>query len=590
MKSILKSILLQGKANLATLKRKHTKSENEKFRFDRLINRAHKLGYIIRSEGLVKVTKKGKDFTLIPDIDGDKPGFKKAKIKPSLHIDAKNARNDARIVAEAYKIPIIFNYKSRKEAESYPKNIDDIALEHDRLDLRDLDTVTIDGVTSKDFDDAISIEKQGENYKIGVHIADVSHFVSPVSALDKEARKRGNSVYLMDTVYPMFPEALSNGLCSLNENVTRFTMTAFITIDKNGNVVDRSFHKSAIKSRRRLTYDYVQDIIDGVEQDEDWLKNMLDLANECKVILSNKRFKEGSIDFNFKEIQVDLAKDGNPKSFYYAERKESHKIIEELMLLANCEVARRLSAVDGAIYRVHGAPDNEKLDIFATIAFNRGYKVEKNKEGLIDFNKIIAQVRDKPDEKLVLTLLLRSMQQAIYDTHNLGHFGLGFDCYTHFTSPIRRYTDLLVHRMLKNEISKSKDVNNQEHKKTKKEPIKKIYTNAALWCSKTERVAVEAERDLRKIKSVRFMKNKTGEQHEGIISGVAHFGFFVEISKYGIEGLIRYADMRGNYIYDDKEQSAYCHEAKKRYTLADKITITVLRVDVENLFVDFLPV
>ncbi len=599
IKTILKICDRQDRVDLNTLKRKFSKTPKDKVALSMLIKKAEKLGYISFSKTFIKITTRGRDH-LSEDKDtyskkegykgksigGNKTVYRKGKAISSnrvvLNIDVKNAKLDARIIAEALKIPISFDSKCKNEAKSYPSNIEDLELEDDRVDLRDLYTVTIDGADSKDFDDAISIEKVDGNYKIGVHIADVSHFVAPTSSLDKEAKKRGNSVYLIDTVYPMFPEELSNGLCSLNENVTRFTMTAFITIDKNGDVIEEEFCKSAIKSSRRLTYDYVQDVLDKVEDDEPRLKDLINMSNECKEILFKKRINAGSIDFNFKEVLISLDKRGNPTNFSYYERKESHKIIEELMLLANCAVARKIDYIEGAIYRTHGNPDPDKLLIFANIAHNRGYNVIKDEDGVVDFNKFIESVRGKKDEKLLLTLLLKSMKQATYDIKNIGHFGLGFSHYTHFTSPIRRYTDLLTHRILKKDLA-----NNGKYKLPQN--IKKMYSNVATACSITERVAIDAERKLTKVKSTRFMEDKVGLEYDGIISGITQFGFFVEISEYGIEGLVRYADLNERYAYDEKQELAYSYQSEKKYALADEIKVSVLRVNVASLYIDLSP-
>lgn len=506
---------------------------------------------------------------------------KKSIPKPDIKIDINNPKKDAELIAKAYNIPSEFSKKCLDEAKLLPENLENEPIEFDRIDLRNLKTITIDGADSKDFDDAISIEKLKDGYKIGVHIADVGHFVDTGSALDRDARKRGNSVYLIDKVYPMFPHELSNGICSLNEGASRFAMTVFINIDYKGNVKTSEFYKSVIKSDRRLTYDYAQDILDEIENDEEWLKKLLKEGNEIKEILLKKRIENGSIEFNLNETKIILDKDGNPKDFFIDERKETHKIIEELMLLANCEVAKKLKNIKGAIYRVHDFPDKEKLDTFNRIAYNRGYKLIKDAEGNLDFHSFIESITGKSDEKLLLTLLLRSMKQAIYDTNNIGHFGLGFEYYTHFTSPIRRYTDLLTHRLLKLVL--------EEELKTMKPSMQKMFNNVSQTCSKTERVAIECERSLNKVKAVRFMKDKIGNEYNGIISGITKFGIFVEIEKTGIEGLIRYASLKSHYRFDEKEQAAYSEKESKWFTLGDKIKITVYKVNLEELFIDFVP-
>ena len=529
----------------------------------------------------IKYNKNSNKKILVKKSSDKKTDIKKSIPKPDIKIDINNPKKDAELIAKAYNIPTEFPKKCLDEAKLLPENLENEPLEFDRIDLRDLKTVTIDGADSKDFDDAISIEKLIDGYKIGVHIADVSHFVDTGSALDREARKRGNSVYLIDKVYPMFPHELSNGICSLNEGVSRFAMTVFINIDFKGNVRESEFYKSVIKSDRRLTYDYAQDILDEIENDEEWLKKLLKEANEVKEILLKKRIENGSIEFNLNETKIILDGDGNPKDFFIAERKETHKIVEELMLLANCEVAKKLKNIKGAIYRVHDFPDKEKLDTFSRIAYNRGYKLIKDAEGNIDFNSFIESIIGKPDEKLLLTLLLRSMKQAVYDTNNIGHFGLGFEYYTHFTSPIRRYTDLLTHRLLKLVL--------EEELKNLKPSMQKMFNNAAQSCSKTERVAIECERTLNKVKAVRFMKDKVGKEYDGIISGVTKFGIFVEIEERGIEGLIRYATLKSRYRFNEKEQAAYSEAEAKWFTLGDKIRITVYKVNLKELFIDFIP-
>ncbi len=499
---------------------------------------------------------------------------------PNIAIKKGDPSYDTRYLALKYKLPYEFSKKEIAQSEAYLTDLQNVELESDRLALFDKDIVTIDGADSKDFDDAIDVEKTDTGYNIGVHIADVSHFVEVGSALDKSAYKRGNSVYLMDTVFPMFPETLSNGLCSLNENVVRFTLSAFISIDFEGNIVDSSFSKTAIRSKKRLTYDYVQDVLDGVATDaEPWLVDLLKTADEIKAILMKNRNDAGSLNFELGEKYVKLDAKSNPTSFDVYTRKESHKIIEELMLLANRVVAKYLSLNTASIYRVHDKPDEAKLLNFRRVAYNRGYKLKMKEDRSYDFNALFAEMAGKDDEKLLLTLLLRSQKQAIYDINNVGHFGLAFDYYTHFTSPIRRYSDLEVHRILKRLIGGGKSLPSSAVDR-----IVKI----AEHCSTTERVAVDAERELFKIKSARYMKSRVGNEYDGIISGVTAFGIFVEIIETGIEGLIRYADIKNSYFtYYEEEQCAINNNRTHSFTLGDKITIVVDKVNIERLFIDF---
>ncbi|ASJ20370.1 ribonuclease R family protein [Brachyspira hampsonii] len=597
----LKRINKEKELDISEYKNRYVETKKDKLKFDKMLQKSVSMGLVMKKSNILKLTNEGKIYLekesrkaseKVNNISESKrdrrnaknnreKGNKKTSIpKPEIKMDISNAKKDAEIIAKAYNVPTDFPKKCLEEAKLLPDSMENVELEFDRIDLRDIKTVTIDGADSKDFDDAISIEKLNDGYKLGIHIADVSHFVVMGSALDREARKRGNSVYLIDTVYPMFPHELSNGICSLNEGVSRFTMTVFVTIDNIGNVKESTFHKSVIKSSRRLTYDYAQDVLDGIEQDEDWLIELLKNADDVKKILLQKRIENGSIEFNLNETQIILDKGGNPKDFFISERKETHKIIEELMLIANCEVAKRLKNIKGSIYRVHDSPDIEKLDTFTRIAFNRGYKLTKDADGNLDFHSFIESIMGKPDEKLLLTLLLRSMKQAVYDVNNIGHFGLGFEYYTHFTSPIRRYTDLLTHRLLKFSLE---GINNL------KPTMQQFYINSAQWCSKTERVAVECERSLTKVKAARFMKDKIGNEYNGIISGITNFGIFVEIEDRGIEGLIRYAVLKSRYRYDENEQAAYSEEDAKWYTLGDRIRIVVYKVDIKELFIDFIP-
>lgn len=514
-----------------------------------------------------------------PKKDGDKKSLEKKNYDTSVSIEKDNPSYDTTYLALKYKLPYKFSNKEIAASEAFPTDLQNVELEADRMSLLDKDIVTIDGADSKDFDDAISVKKTDKGYDIGVHIADVSHFVEVGSVLDKSALKRGNSVYLMDTVFPMFPEKLSNGLCSLNENVVRFTVSAFVSIDFEGNVLDCSFSKTAISSKKRLTYDYVQDVLDGVEKAEPWLDSLIKTADEIKTVLLKKRTIGGSLKFELDEKYVNLDERSEPTSFNVVKRKESHKIVEELMLLANQVVAEFLSKNTASIYRVHDKPDEAKLLNFRRVSFNRGYKLKMNEDRSFDFNDLFDQVEGKDDEKLILTLLLRSMKQAIYDTNNVGHFGLQFNYYTHFTSPIRRYSDLEVHRILKRIIGGGKSLSSGATDR-----IVKI----AEHCSKTERLAVEAERELFKIKSARYLKDHIGEEYEGIISGVTNFGVFVEIVGTGIEGLIRYADIKNSYFtFFEEDQCAVNNDRTHSFTLGDKISIIVDKVNVEKLFIDF---
>lgn len=578
---------------LDRIKKDIAENEKDKAEIEKLIYDAVGNKILKKLKGGYKISQKGRRILKSKQKEApkNKPGKDKAKDKlsdkPEKNNNAKitEAWNDVSYIIERHELPGEFPQKALEELKDIPEHLEDLDI-GDRLDLRDKDIITIDGADAKDFDDAIHIEKKGDGvYTLGVHIADVGSFIKRGSALDDEAMKRGNSIYLIDTVIPMFPFEVSNGICSLKEGVTRYTMSAIMDIDSNGNVIEASFSNSVIKSKKRCTYQYVQDVLDGKDEAPQWLKSLLEKGYELMKILNQRRINEGSIEFDFTETKIELDEDREPVKIYQYKRVDSHRIVEEFMLLANRCVAEYFTDRIDAIYRVHDIPDEEKLQNFERIAYNRGYRLQRDSHGEIDYKEFFKSIKGKPDEKLLSTLLLRSMKQAFYDTDNIGHYGLAFQYYTHFTSPIRRYSDLEVHRTLKALLAVPEG---EEEKAAQKARIN-MLEKAAERCSKRERIAVDAERELIKLKAARFMHDKVGMRLNGLVSGVTDFGVFVETTDYGVEGLVRFQDMDGYFVYKEEDMAVQERGGKqRRYQLGDKVIVEVKSVNIERLFIDFI--
>ncbi|MCP3676748.1 MAG: ribonuclease R [Deltaproteobacteria bacterium] len=446
----------------------------------------------------------------------------------------------------------------------------------DRVDLRKRRFVTIDGETAKDFDDAVSVERIKKGYRLWVSIADVSHYVRPGSALDEEAYRRGTSVYLPDNCIPMLPEQLSNGICSLNPHVDRLAFTAEIEFDKEGLPQKSSFYESVIRSHARLTYNEVKSII--VDDDEtvksrhsDCVGDLL-LMDELSSKLKARRSMEGSIDFDLPEPQVIIDLNGKIEDIVRSEQNRAHQLIEDFMLAANRAVALRMEKVP-FLYRVHDEPDGEKVKDFLAFVHNFGYKLKGREAGPHLFKELLEKAKGRPEERLINHLLLRSMKQAIYSEENRGHFGLAFDHYTHFTSPIRRYPDLIVHRLLKRMIG-------GKYGKIEQAQWKAILPDIADQSSLRERGAMEAERDVVDLKKAEFMRDKVGEQYDGLISGVTSFGLFVELKEYFVEGLIHISQLRdGYYTFAEKEHALIGEGRGIRFRIGDPVRVEITGVD-----------
>jgi len=450
-----------------------------------------------------------------------------------------------------------------------------------RRDFRETTTFTIDPHDAKDFDDALSFKVlPNGDYEVGIHIADVSHYVRPGSAIDKEARKRATSIYLVDRTIPMLPEILSNGVCSLNPNEDKLTYSAVFVLDKNASVKERWFGKTVIHSDKRFTYEEAQEILDNKKGEFfDELQVLNSLANK----LQEARFKNGSIDFDQDEISFVLDENGKPLEINRKMRQATNRLVEDFMLLANREVATHYQELCKKIpqsratfiYRIHDAPNPDKIEELGIFLRAIGYNFETHGGEVTakDLNKLFKQIEGKPEEHLIKVATIRSMAKAIYSTKNIGHFGLSFAYYTHFTSPIRRYPDIMVHRILKSHLG--------EEALSKDEIL--AYESLALQSSRREVEAVEAERESIKLKQVEYMQDHIGESFDGVITGVVEWGIYVEEQTTKAEGLVRVATLGDDfYELDKKNYRLVGNRNKKTYSLGDKIRVRLIAANVEE--------
>lgn len=451
-----------------------------------------------------------------------------------------------------------------------------------RRDFRNVTTFTIDPEDAKDFDDALSIQRlENGLWEVGVHIADVSHYVRPGSALDKEAYLRGTSVYLVDRVLPMLPEELSNIVCSLRPNETKLTYSAVFHLDDKAKVHDRWFGRTVIHSDRRFTYEEAQALIEG--EKGDFVQEVQQL-NDLSLQLREKKFANGAIAFETTEVKFKVDLEGKPLGVFLKERKEAHMMIEDFMLLANKEVAhyaatqKRQNNKVPFVYRIHDQPDLEKLIDFARMANSFGYKLDIQSPDQIQksLNELMEAIQGQPEQDVLEQLAIRSMAKAVYSTNNIGHYGLAFSHYTHFTSPIRRYPDVLVHRILDDILTSDKF-----------KPVDKLE-DKCVRCSWMERKAMDAERESVKFKQAEFMQLHIGEEFDGIITGVVNFGVFVEIIENKCEGLVDIDSIEDDYyVYYEKENALLGRSTGKRYRLGDKVRIKVIKTDVQQRRIDF---
>ncbi len=479
-------------------------------------------------------------------------------------------------------IPAEFPEKVLNQAVRVGKPVSD-ADRVGRRDLRDWLMVTIDGEDAKDLDDAVSLRMDGENYILGVHIADVTNYVQENSALDREAFERGTSVYLADRVIPMLPHKLSNGICSLNAGEDRLALSCIMTFDASGTMVDHEIAETVINVDKRMSYNGVSKILEGETQEtEDQIVSMLLCMKELSDILRERRGRRGSIDFDFPETKVILDENGKPVDIRPYERNDATKIIEDFMLMANETVAEEYYWRElPFLYRTHEVPDEEKIRKLSTFINNFGYHIHiRNEVRPKEIQKLLARVDGTPEEALISRLALRSMKRAGYTTENTGHFGLAAKYYTHFTSPIRRYPDLQIHRIIKENLRGRLNDDRISH-------YEEILPKVASQCSERERRAEEAERDVVRMKKAEYMRSHIGEEYEGVISGVTKWGVYVELENT-VEGLVHVADMRDDhYEFTEQTYELTGEHSGKSYTLGQTVRVRVTDADKLQRTVNF---
>ncbi len=477
--------------------------------------------------------------------------------------------------------PLTFPDDVLEDAARYPEGVDTHEIKK-RKDIRKVLTVTIDPVDAKDFDDAISFRELGDDmYEVGVHIADVSHYIAPGSALDQEAYRRATSVYLPDRVSPMLPERLSNELCSLRPHEDKYTFSAIFQMNRHGKVKEHWIGKTVIHSDRRYSYEDVQEMIEGAPGDN---KEVLLSLNEIAQKLRAERFKKGAINFSSQEVRFKLDETGKPIGIVIKESKEAHQLIEEFMLLANRTIAEYVGSIkfkDEHVpfpYRVHDVPDEDKLKIFSLFAARFGVKFDLGSPKGIStsFNKMLETVSGKPEQHVLEQLGIRTMSKAIYTTENIGHYGLGFAHYCHFTSPIRRYPDVLVHRILQQCLEQ--DIH----------PIKNLETQCR-HCSDQERRAMDTERTANKYKQVEFMQAFIGDDFDAIISGVANFGFWAETVEHKCEGMVSASDLSDfdDFEFKEGEYALVGRSTGLRFAMGDKVRVRVVAANLAKRQIDY---
>ena len=486
------------------------------------------------------------------------------------------------ILAE-YGLPYVYPAAVEKAADKIDAGITPEVVA-EREDMRGVVTFTIDPRDAKDFDDALSVRRMpGGNYEVGVHIADVTHYVKPDSIIDREARERATSVYLVDRVVPMLPEHLCNGICSLRPDEDKLAFSVIFEMDDQGRVLDSRIRRTVIRSVRRFTYEEAQDVIESGSGD--YADEIL-LLDRLAKILRKERYANGSVEFDRTEVRFEIDEKGHPVSVFFKESKDTNKLIEEFMLLANKTVAAAIGRPEGKrkpkafVYRVHDTPDPDRLSDFAKLARTFGYKV-RTEGAAADINKsinrMLADVQGKGEENFLSTLAIRSMAKAIYTTTNIGHYGLGFDYYTHFTSPIRRYPDMMVHRLLARYLAGGRSA-----------ALDKLEEECK-HSSAMEQLAASAERSSIKYKQVEYMADHLGEVYSGVISGVTEWGLYVELDDNKCEGLVPVRDLADDfYDFDEKNYSLVGRRHGHRYRLGDSVQVKVARCDIAKKQLDFV--
>jgi ribonuclease R len=497
--------------------------------------------------------------------------------------DIEDPLNDIKRVALNQQITMNFPEEVLKEAKRFKSEPNEKDFKG-RQDIRDLNLITIDGKTAKDFDDAVYTERTDSGFRLIVAIADVSHYVKNNTAIDEEAYARGTSIYFPNFVIPMLPEVLSNGLCSLNPHVPRLCLVAEMFFDFAGNKQESRFYEAVMESKARVTYGEAQEVIEGQNIEKfNHVKDNIIRCSELAKVLMAKRFREGSLDLEIPETTLEIDASGVPVDVIRSERLFAHRLIEELMLAANVAVAQFLSNSQiPAVYRIHESPNETSIKMLERYLHNFGGKIKLD-EGKLQkrLTRALQEFTGKPEAHVLNILTLRSMNQAKYSINNVGHFGLGFDDYTHFTSPIRRYPDLIVHRLLKSQILSGKKYN---------EIDEDDLTSATTWLSSCEQKAAKAERQITAIKKARFMEKFLGDEFEGIISSVVRFGVFVLLREYEIDGLIKIDELSSQRLeFDETTLSLYNKKTGLRFTIGDAIKIKVVATDSELGQINFMP-
>lgn len=548
--------------------------DNQKFLQDVFVPEEKSKGAVTGHKVVVKLTSYGGD--------GKKPEGEVVEILGHVN----DPGTDVLSIAMSYELPIEFPEKVMNQAERVAKPVSE-ADRFGRRDLRDVRMVTIDGEDAKDLDDAVSLEVRDGSFYLGVHIADVTNYVQENSALDREAKKRGTSVYLADRVIPMLPHTLSNGICSLNAGEDRLALSCLMKIDENGTIVDHEICESVIRVDRRMTYTAVKQILEDEDKEqcrkyEEFVPMFREMAR-LSSILREKRHRRGAVDFDFPETKVILDEQGRPVELKAYERNTATKLIEDFMLAANETVAEDFFWREiPFVYRIHEAPDEEKIRKLAIFLHNFGYTMHIGNHEVHpkEIQKLLAKVEGKPEEPMIARLALRSMKQAKYTPENEGHFGLAASCYTHFTSPIRRYPDLQIHRIIKETLRGRMDEERIRH-------YQSILEEVTKHASETERRAEEAERETVKLKKVQYMKNFIGEEYEGVISGITKWGMYVELPNT-IEGLVHVVNMTDDhyeYIEDRYEMQGI--NTGKTYRLGQKVCVRVMAANELQRTIDF---
>jgi len=531
----------------------------------------------IRPEGIKKAQHNDKVIVKIKDWrEGDKNPL--GEVTKILGPAGNNDAEIHSIMAE-FGLPFEFEDELIAEAEKISEAISSKEIKR-RRDFRKITTFTIDPDDAKDFDDALSLELlPNGNYEIGIHIADVTHYVVDETAIEAEAYTRATSVYLVDRTIPMLPERLSNGLCSLRPKEDKLTYSAVFELDSNAQVKKEWFGKTIIHSDRRFTYDEAQERLESYKGD---FSKELTILNDLALKLRNSRFQHGSINFETTEVKFRLDKDGKPLEIIPKERKDAHKLVEDFMLLANKRVAEFLYKINNNngkyifVSRIHDNPDAEKLQIFSDFAKKFGYRMNIEKDGISNaLNGLMKEIEGKPEQNILENLAIRTMAKAKYSVVPKGHFGLAFTHYTHFTSPIRRYPDMMVHRLLTHYLAGGKSVEIE------------AYEEHCLHSSEREKVASNAERASIKYKQVEYMISRVGEEFKGLISGITEWGIFVEIIDTKVEGMIRMSALLDDYYeYDEKNMRVVGRHSKRMYTLGDTVKIKVLKADIDRRTID----